>query len=566
MIQRIEARKPKQVDFRNHLHARTPHVQHDRLATVLDGSTRGIYARHRHRTSGSIPLMQGVKARECQQRAPTIRRDHRYDRHLARLIGRESIFHLDLVGNRNHGDDHPASAHGLDELVRITGASDHLIRGAIIVGKMTGSCQMTPITHHRLGVLPWIHAMSLSGTITVVCAASSRTRSTGAILSVVVLVAINLRLALSSLPAVATSIQAETGWSDAFIGALTTVPVLAMGLFALSVPTLAERIGRRRAVSMALATMSVALILRYVGAVAITLFISVLLAGIAIAILGGLVPGVVREQLSGSMGKATALWTAAMMGGAAIGAAATLPLATLLGGWNAALAFWALPAVVALVAWSVLERAGPAHDRPSKPMRLRDLPWRTSTAWALTGFMTLNSIVFYSALAWIAPSYSERGYSPETAGLLFGVFTGSQVLGALVLPRWSATVRHRRLLFSATVVLASGSLACMALLPHVAPVLVLMIFAFNLSGGFAMALGLLSEFADDAKGSTELTAMAFFVTYCVAAFGPLLAGVTMDAFDSWTLIYLVLALVTLTKLATVPYLKSASSGLRRNAH
>lgn len=424
---------------------------------------------------------------------------------------------------------------------------------------------MAPITRHRFLVLPSIHAMSLSGTITVVGAAVSRTRSTGVILSVVVLVAINLRLALSSLPAVATSIQAETGWSDAFIGALTTVPVLAMGVFALGVPSLAERIGRRRAVGMALATMAAALMLRFMGAVAITLFISVLLAGIAIAILGGLVPGVVREQLSGSMGTATALWTAAMMGGAAIGAAATLPLSTLLGGWNAALAVWALPAVVALVAWSVVERGSPAHDRPSTPMRLRDLPWRTPTAWALTGFMTLNSIVFYSALAWIAPSYSERGYSPATAGLLFGVFTGSQVLGALVLPRWSVTVRHRRLLFSATVVLASGSLAFMALVPHVAPALVLMVFAFNLSGGFAMALGLLSEFADDAKGSTELTAMAFFVTYCVAAFGPLVAGITMDAFDSWTLIYLVLAFVTLAKLATIPYLKSDTKFTSNNS-
>ena len=63
--------------------------------------------------------------------------------------------------------------------------------------------------------------------------------TTAAILAVVVLVAVNLRLALSSLPAVATLIQDETGWNDAFIGALTTVPVLGMGVFALGVPRLA---------------------------------------------------------------------------------------------------------------------------------------------------------------------------------------------------------------------------------------------------------------------------------------------------------------------------------------
>ena len=411
------------------------------------------------------------------------------------------------------------------------------------------------------------HARSLSGTIKRVTQAETRssdssspspmssTRSTAAILSVVVLVALNLRLALSSLPAVATAIQADTGWNDALIGALTTVPVLTMGVFALGVPALAERVGRRGAVAAALATMAIAMLLRGLGAIALALFISALLAGLAIAILGGLVPGIVREQLAGSMGTATALWTAAMMGGAALGAAATLPLAELLGGWNRALAAWALPAVVGLIAWIALERDAPSHDRPPTLVRLRDLPWRSPTAWALTGFMTLNSIVFYSALAWIAPSYEERGYSAETAGLFFGIFTGGQVIGALLLPRWSHRSPYRRSLFAATLILCAGALAFIAFAPTLAPPLVLAVFAINLSGGFAMALGLLSEYAHDAAGSARLTAMAFFVTYTVAAFGPFIAGALMDAINSWSLVFTLLAVVTVAQAVTVPLLK-----------
>ncbi|NDH98663.1 MAG: MFS transporter, partial [Actinobacteria bacterium] len=224
-----------------------------------------------------------------------------------------------------------------------------------------------------------------------VTGAAPATRSTAAILAVVVLVAVNLRLALSSLPAVATLIQDETGWSDAFIGALTTVPVLGMGVFALGVPRLAGRIGRRSAVSLALVAMAAGLMLRLAGAVAVTLLLSAMLAGLSIAILGGLVPGIVRERLAHSMGLATSLWTAAMMGGAALGAALTLPLADLTGGWNRALAFWALPAVAALVAWLWLERDQPARVATVAIVRLRDLPWRDSTAWALTAFMSVNS-------------------------------------------------------------------------------------------------------------------------------------------------------------------------------
>lgn len=385
--------------------------------------------------------------------------------------------------------------------------------------------------------------------------ARSRSASTAAILSVVVLVAINLRLALSSLPAVATAIQADTGWNDALIGALTTVPVLAMGIFALSIPALAERIGRRGAVAAALGAMTVAMLLRGLGAIALTLFLAALLAGLAIAILGGLVPGIVREQLSSSMGTATALWTTAMMGGAALGAAATLPLAELLGGWNRALAIWALPAVIALIAWSILERGGASHDRPPTLVRLRDLPWRNPTAWSLTAFMTLNSIVFYSSLAWIAPSYQERGYSAETAGIYFGIFTAGQMFGALILPRWSHRTSRRRLLFLATLITCATAIALIAFVPTFAPPIVLTVFSFSLSGGFAMALGLLSEYAKDASGSARLTAMAFSITYTVAAFGPFVAGSLMDSIDSWTLVFALLGVVTLAQIATVPLLK-----------
>lgn len=385
--------------------------------------------------------------------------------------------------------------------------------------------------------------------------AAPATRSSAAILAVVVLVAINLRLALSSLPAVATLIQDETGWSDAFIGALTTVPVLGMGVFALGVPRLAGRIGRRSAVSLALVAMAAGLTLRLAGAVAVTLLLSAMLAGLSIAILGGLVPGIVRERLSHSMGLATSLWTAAMMGGAALGAALTLPLSDLTGGWNRALAFWALPAVAALAAWLWLERDQPARVATVTIVRLRDLPWRDSTAWALTAFMSVNSVVFYSMLAWTAPSYAERGYTPETAGLFFGIFTGSGIIAALTLPAWSHRIQRRRTLFTATVVGCSASLVAIALVPTFAPPLILVALSFTLSGGFAMSLGLLSEYAADAAGSARLTAMAFTITYTSAAFSPFVMGAIMDAVDSWTLVFSLLAGITLLQLPAVFFLR-----------
>jgi cyanate permease len=52
--------------------------------------------------------------------------------------------------------------------------------------------------------------------------------------------------------------------------------------------------------------------------------------------------------------------------------------------------------------------------------------------------------------------------------------------------------------------------------------------------------------------------MAFFVTYLIAASGPFIAGTIYDAFDSWAIIFTLLALISMAQLvAIVPLRKGA---------
>lgn len=230
-----------------------------------------------------------------------------------------------------------------------------------------------------------------------------------------VLVAGNLRAAISSVPEVIVDIRAELGWNDVALGALTTIPVLCMGIFALAVPAVSNRFGRSRTVAMALGVLVVALVMRLAGAVPGVLYLSALLAGLGIALAAGLVPGLVREQVPGAVGKATGIWSAVLMLGAGIGGALTVPIAIWTGSWKLALAFWSIPAAVALVGWIIIERPSGGHEpAPGATVRLRALPWRSPTAWALTMFLALNSVIFYSTVAWLAASYDERGWNQAT--------------------------------------------------------------------------------------------------------------------------------------------------------
>ncbi len=379
--------------------------------------------------------------------------------------------------------------------------------------------------------------------------------SQGVLLTAVVLVALNLRVALSSLPTVITDIQDATGWSDSTLGVLTTIPVLCMGFIALTVPSLVMLVGRKKVVIVALLALIFSLSMRALENLPELLFVSAFLSGVGIALTAGVIPGIVRAQLPDSLGTANALWTTAMMASAAMGGALTVPIAIWLDSWSLALAFWALPAVIALLFWFVAERNAPNHDRQTTNLSLRSLPWRNPLAWALTMNMAINSIVFYSSIAWIAPSFVERGLSQEDAGWLFGAFTGAQVVSALVLAGISTRIRHRRTVLTIAITSATVALVAIGWAPSFVPWITLIVFGFFISGAFAMLLGLLSEYSVDAPSAARLTAMAFFITYTIGAFGPFFSGVLLDVFNSWSVVFTVLAVILITQVAFVPPLK-----------
>lgn len=372
------------------------------------------------------------------------------------------------------------------------------------------------------------------------------------IVTVLALVAANLRAALSSIPAVEVEIQTATGWSNAAIGVLTTIPVVCMGVLALAVPAISRHVGRRRTVALALAVLVVAMGSRLAADHAWVLTTSALLAGVGIALAAGLVPSVVRDQLPHRVGVATGVWTGAMMTGAALGGALTVPLAQWWGSWQAALAFWSVPALIALIVWSRVEGlkdAPQAQDRPA--VALRSMPWRSRPAWAVTGFLLTNSVVFYTLLAWLAPSFVDRGWSQEDAGFLFGAFTASQVFAALTMPYVAERVRARRVLYAGFIAVCIVGIVLIGVTSADLAILWVVMVGFTLGGTFAMGLALLSEYAHDAHSSARLTAMAFFVTYSTAALGPIVAGALLDAGWAWSGVYALVAVAGAAQLLTV---------------
>src|SRR5437763_12293772 len=94
------------------------------------------------------------------------------------------------------------------------------------------------------------------------------------LLAALFLVALNLRAAIAAVPPLLDTIQRDTGLGGAGAGLLTALSIACMGLFAPLGHTASERIGRERAVSVALGCLAAGCLLRLDGTSLVALYAS----------------------------------------------------------------------------------------------------------------------------------------------------------------------------------------------------------------------------------------------------------------------------------------------------
>lgn len=166
----------------------------------------------------------------------------------------------------------------------------------------------------------------------------------------VVLTAMNLRPAITSVGPVLDQVQSALGTSESWAGLLTTIPVLCFAFGGLLAPALARWAGTRAVIWFGLGLVAVGLVLRALGGPFVVLG-ATLLAAAGISFIAVLMPVVVKGAYPSRVGTMTGVYTAALQFGAVLGFALTPPLAGAFVSWRPALALWAVLALVALAAW-----------------------------------------------------------------------------------------------------------------------------------------------------------------------------------------------------------------------
>jgi CP family cyanate transporter-like MFS transporter len=350
------------------------------------------------------------------------------------------------------------------------------------------------------------------------------------------LIAANLRAALTSVGPLVETIRADLGLSAGEAGFLGTLPLLTFAAVSPQVPRLARRLGTDQMLWIALALLATGIVVRSVPVTGL-LWVGTVLLGAAIAIGNVLLPSLIKRDFPQHVSAVTGVYAAVIGIVASIAAGVAVPLAgTLPGGWRTSLGCWAGLVLIGLAVWTpqITRRRAAATGYPEKAADTEKAatPWRSLLAWECAAFMALSASGFYTVQSWYGSILQSYGMSETAAGWQLFAYQFVGVVMSLVVPLVLTRFSDQRAVAFVSAILAMIGYLGLLFAPDLA-VLWVLLAGIGAGGVFLLALAFCSLRAADPRSSAALAGMVQSVGYLVASFGPVLFGVLHDATGGW---------------------------------
>ncbi|MEU9865911.1 MFS transporter [Streptomyces sp. NPDC047971] len=351
-----------------------------------------------------------------------------------------------------------------------------------------------------------------------------------------VLAALNLRPAITSLGALLEEVRDGLHMSGSVAGVLTSVPPLCFAVFGVMAPRLARRFGPAAVVCAGMAAIFAGLAVRPFASGTVGFLAASALALMGIAVSNVLMPVIVKRYFPDRVGSVTGLYSMALALGTSLAAAATVPMTEALGGsWRVGLGVWGILAALAVLPWVPLLRdratAPTAARAPSAaPLRIT----RSRTAWVLGAYFGLQATGAYITMGWMPQIFRDAGVPAGTAGVLLAVTMVMGVPLAFVIPRLATRLRTQ-----GPIVIALGLCGLVGytglLLAPAGGAWVWAVLLGVSNCSFPLALTMIGMRSRSSAGVVRLSAFAQSVGYLISIPGPLLVGVLYQHSGGWGL-------------------------------
>lgn len=389
-------------------------------------------------------------------------------------------------------------------------------------------------------------------------ARASRFTQPGFFLLVLLLTAANLRAPVTAVGPVLENIRHAFGLTAAAAGFFNFIPLMMFALLAPVAAIAGNRFGLERSLWIALLLITSGSVARWLPS-EVALWIGTFMLSAGIAAANVLLPPLIKRDFTQHTAKYIGLYAATMSLTASFASGIAVPLATLSSAdWRLSLGVWAVPGMIALLAWLPLLTARAASLNPTRQPASAGgtSPWRSAIGWQVSLFMGLQSLAFYTLIDWFTPYAQARGFSQTEAGWLLFLYQAIAIvanLGCMVVLK---RLRDARL----TAFIASAAIFCgvlgLLLLPQLAA-LWLIVAGLGAGASLVLCLSLFNLRARDHHQASQLSGMAQCTGYALAATGPLFFGMLHELSADWTVPLALLALMSFMQMLLAPLASSA---------
>ncbi|MBO0595767.1 MFS transporter [Nesterenkonia sp. E16_7] len=370
----------------------------------------------------------------------------------------------------------------------------------------------------------------------------------------VLIVAANLRPAITAVGPLIERIGQDTGLGPAALGLLGAIPALGFGIVALFIAALGRRWGLERTIFISLLLLGLGTLLRSLPLGAFSLFAGTVILSAAIGVANVLVPAVVKRDFPARVPVMTGLYTAVLVGCAAVASGTAVPVAAAKG-WEFTLGVSAIFALLSAGLWGIRLRGSRRVGSATAPGSLGAMVpdpaslvsgsrggtmWRSAVAWQVTAYFALQSGIFYLMLTWFPAIQTSHGVTEAAAGFWLGAYQAIGILASLVVgPIMQRAQDQRAVVVALAGIMFLGVLGIL-FFPAAMPAWALIV-GFASGGNLLAGLTLISMRARTSAEAGRLSGMAQGVGYLLAAVGPLLAGTLFEFTGSWSPVLWIIA-------------------------
>ncbi|MEI3613997.1 CynX/NimT family MFS transporter [Pseudogracilibacillus sp. SO30301A] len=361
-----------------------------------------------------------------------------------------------------------------------------------------------------------------------------RAKEKGSFLLIVgiMLFASNLRAPLTSIGSLVPEIRESLGVSSTVMGAISTLPLLAFAFVSPFAPKIANRFGIEKTIFLSMIMLALGIVVRSVTGIS-ALFIGTAMIGIMISFGNVLLPGLIKMSFPFQIGLMTGLYALFMNIFGALASGISVPLSNNFG-WQVALGVWVILIIITLFIWyPQLKKTKPQIHLELAEKKQKTNMWTSFTAWQVTLFMGLQSLMYFTCLTWLPDILQSNGYSSNQAGWMLSLMLFALIPVNFLIPVISDKLNNQKLLGALTgIVFLLGTIGLFS--SHFIVTIMSAVFiGIGCGSGYSLSMMLFTLRTKNGYDASELSGMAQSFGYFIAALGPIIFGGLHDLVGSW---------------------------------